>query len=81
MSADYSITHLCAMMEPKLLRLLSAVSIRFEPLGPLVKHHGMRQPCYCEVAPLLRQVEKEQRPVWDVVTDGGMLVRRPLLAA
>lgn len=81
MSADYGITHLCAMMEPTLLRLLSAVSIRFERLGPLVKHHGMRQPCYCEVAPLLRQVEKEQRPVWEILTDGGTLIRRPLLAA
>jgi N-acyl amino acid synthase of PEP-CTERM/exosortase system len=81
MSAEHGITHLCAMMEPKLLRLLSAVSIRFERLGPLVRHHGMRQPCYCEVAPLLHQVEKEQRPVWELLTDGGMLVRRPLLAA
>ena len=34
-----------------------------------------------EVDPLLRQVEKEQRPVWEVLTDGGMLVRRPQLAA
>ena len=81
MSADHGITHLCAMMEPKLLRLLAAMSIHFKPLGPVVKHHGMRQPCYCEVAPLLRRVEKEKRAVWEVLTDGGMLVRKPLLAA
>ena len=81
MSADHGITHLCAMMEPKLLRLLTAMSIHFKPLGPVVRHHGMRQPCYCEVAPLLRRVEKERRAVWEVLTNGAMLVRRPLLAA
>jgi N-acyl amino acid synthase of PEP-CTERM/exosortase system len=81
MSADYGITHWCATMEPKLLRLLVAMGIRFEPLGPLVEYHGTRQPCYCEVAPMLLRVKIEQRALWEILTDGGPLLRRPLFAA
>jgi len=71
MSAEHGITHWCATMEPTLLRLLAAMSIRFEPLGPLVRYHGTRQPCYCEVGPMLQRVKNEQRPLWDVLTGGG----------
>ena len=71
MSAEHGITHWCATMEPALLRLLAAMSIRFEPLGPLVRHHGMRQPCYCEVEPMLRRVKFEQRALWEVLVSDG----------
>ncbi|HEX3486612.1 MAG TPA: PEP-CTERM/exosortase system-associated acyltransferase [Micropepsaceae bacterium] len=74
MSEENNITHWCATMEPKLLRLLSAMGIHFEPLGSLVLYHGMRQPCYCEVAPMLDRVKSEQRPLWEVLTDSGRLV-------
>jgi N-acyl amino acid synthase of PEP-CTERM/exosortase system len=81
MSAEYGITHWCATMEPTLLRLLAPMGIYFEPLGPLVKFHGVRQPCYCEVSSMLDRVRREQRPLWQVLTDGGILERRPPLAA
>ena len=71
MSAEFGITHWCATMEPALLRLLGAMSIRFEPLGPLVRYHGMRQPCYCEVETMLRRVKCEQRALWEVLTGDG----------
>jgi N-acyl amino acid synthase of PEP-CTERM/exosortase system len=78
MSIECGITHWCATMEPTLLRLLAAMSIRFEPLGPSVQHHGARQPCYCEVGSMLERVKNEQKPLWDVLTCGGVLrVRRP----
>jgi N-acyl amino acid synthase of PEP-CTERM/exosortase system len=73
MSAEHGITHWCASMEPTLLRLLAAMSIKFEPLGPLVRYHGTRQPCYCEVGPMLQCVKSEQRPLWEVLTDGCTL--------
>jgi len=76
MSAERGITHWCATMEPTLLRLLAAMSIKFEPLGPLVQYHGTRQPCYCEVGPMLERVKNEQRRLWDVLTDGGTLQDR-----
>ena len=82
MSAEHGITHWCATMEPTLLRLLEAMSIRFTPLGPLVQSHGTRQPCTCEVGPMLERVRSEQRPLWEVLTDGGTLqYRRRSLAA
>jgi N-acyl amino acid synthase of PEP-CTERM/exosortase system len=76
MSAEHGITQWCATMDPTLLRLLAAMSIRFEPLGPLVRYHGTRQPCYCEVGPMLRRVKDEQRPLWEVLT-GGDASHRP----
>ena len=82
MSSERGITHWCATMEPTLLRLLAAMSIKFEPLGPLVRYHGTRQPCTCEVEPMLERVKSEQRPLWEVLTDGGTLGhRRRSLAA
>jgi N-acyl amino acid synthase of PEP-CTERM/exosortase system len=76
MSAEHGITYWCAAMEPKLLRLLAAIGIRFEPLGSLVQHHGMRQPCYCEVTPMLNRVKDEQRELWEILTDAGTPNRR-----
>jgi N-acyl amino acid synthase of PEP-CTERM/exosortase system len=76
MSAKHGITHWCATMEPVLLRLLAGMSIQFEPLGPLVRYHGMRQPCYCEVGPMLECVKSEQRRLWEVLT-GSDVCRYP----
>jgi N-acyl amino acid synthase of PEP-CTERM/exosortase system len=82
MSVEGGITHWCATMEPALLRLLAGMSIQFEPLGPLVRHHGTRQPCFCEVEPMLERVKSEQCPLWEVLTSGGLLrYRRRFLAA
>ena len=82
MSAEHGITHWCATMELTLVRLLEAMSIRLTMLGPLVQSHGTRQPCYCEVGPMLERVKSEQRPLWEVLTDGGTLqYRRRSLAA
>jgi N-acyl amino acid synthase of PEP-CTERM/exosortase system len=81
-SAEHGITHWCASMEPTLLRLLATMSIKFETLGPLVQYHGTRQPCYCEVGPMLQRVKSERRPIWEVLTDCGTLpYRRRSLAA
>jgi N-acyl amino acid synthase of PEP-CTERM/exosortase system len=76
MSAERGITHWCATMEPTLLRLLAGMSIRFEPLGPLVRYHGTRQPCTCEVGPMLECVKSEQRRLWEVLT-GSDVCRYP----
>jgi len=73
MSARYGITHWCAVMEPKLLRMLDAMAIRFKPIGPLVEHHGVRQPCSCNIAEALRAVKAERPAFWDVLTCGGVI--------
>ena len=71
MTARHGITHWCAVMEPTLLRMLDAMAIRFSPIGPPVEHHGLRQPCSCDVAETLAAMKREQPSFWDVLTCGG----------
>ena len=72
-----NITHLCAVMDPALLRLLHAMGIEFRPLGPRVNYHGWRQPCFAEGIQLLDQLRKSRPEYWDLVTNGGRLAVRP----
>ena len=74
MSTEYGITHWCAAMEPTLLRMLSAMAIRFRPIGPLIEYHGLRQPCYCVVDDMLNEVRRERPAFWSVLTDEGTLL-------
>jgi N-acyl amino acid synthase of PEP-CTERM/exosortase system len=73
MSAQNNITHWCAVMEPTLLRMLDAMAIRFTPIGPAVEHHGLRQPCSCDIAEALRAVKLERPAFWEVLTCGGTI--------
>jgi N-acyl amino acid synthase of PEP-CTERM/exosortase system len=74
MSRQHGITHWCGAMEPTLLRMLSAMAIRFRPIGPLIECHGLRQPSYCVVADMLNAVREERPSFWSILTDGGTLV-------
>ena len=62
-----------AVMEPKLLRLLARIGICYTPIGPLVEHHGIRQPCYCYVPDMLENARRAHPQWWNVLTDGGLL--------
>jgi N-acyl amino acid synthase of PEP-CTERM/exosortase system len=73
MSAREGLTHWAAVMEPALLRLLTRLGIHFNPLGPLVNHHGRRQPCWADIGVLLSRVHDERPDVWGVITDNGRL--------
>lgn len=71
MSAQNGIRYWCAGMEPQLLRLLSRIGIYFEPIGPMIDHHGLRQPCYKKLDLLLTRVHTEKPDVWEVLTNDG----------
>lgn len=60
-----------AAMEPKLLRLLGRFGMKFESLGPLVRYHGWRQPCYAHLPTFLAHIERERPEIWDVMTERG----------
>lgn len=62
-----------AVMEPKFLRLLARMGISYNPIGPLVVHHGIRQPCYCYLPDMLEAARRVQPQCWEVLTDGGRL--------
>jgi len=73
LNVENGLTHWCAAMEPQLLRLLTRIGIHFEPIGPMVAHHGMRQPCVARLVDLLARVNAERPDVWEVITDQGRL--------
>ncbi len=72
---EHGIVHLAAMMEPALLRLLFRLGLVFEPLGGLVEHHGLRQPCVARLADLTRRSREEASLLWHYadreIAEGG----------
>ena len=65
LSAEAGHTHWLAVMEPTLLRLLRATGVHFDPMGPMVDYHGVRQPAVAHLLPMLRIMAQEQPAVWD----------------
>ena len=73
MAAAHDVTHLYAVMEPALLRMLQFLGIYFHNLGPVVDYHGWRQPCFCDLDHLLATTYAKRPDVWNVLTDHGGL--------
>jgi N-acyl-L-homoserine lactone synthetase len=71
LSSEMRLTHWFAVMERSLLRLNQQNAIHFNPLGPLVSYHGIRQPAFAAIAALLDRVRREQPSVWHFLTDSG----------
>lgn len=71
MAAEHGMTHLCALMEPALLRLLGRLGVHFEAIGPQIDHHGWRQPCFADLDQLLARTWMERREIWEILTDRG----------
>ena len=71
MSIRNGISHLCAMMEPALLRLTSRLGIKFSPLGKTVEYHGTRQPCFAELTDLGFALMKCSPDAHELVSDQG----------
>ena len=72
-STSNRINYWTGVMEPRLLRMLASMGIRFTSVGSLVMHHGLRQPCFCEVPKILDEVRSEFPEYWSVLTNGGRL--------
>lgn len=72
-SIKHDVHYWTALMEPTLLRLLARMGICYTPIGPLVEHHGIRQPCYCYVPEMLENLRRKQPGCWNVLTDAGAL--------
>lgn len=74
-SVDLGLTHWCAIMEHRLLRLLRASAIHFQPLGPAIEHRGLRQPSWASIDIMLAHIKHERPALWDYFTEGGKLWR------
>ena len=72
-SDEAGLTHWCAVMERSLLRLLRTTAIHFQPAGPMIEYHGMRQPATCDIGVMLERNRDEHATVWDYLTEGGQL--------
>jgi N-acyl amino acid synthase of PEP-CTERM/exosortase system len=71
MSIRNRITHLCAMMEPALLRLTGRLGIKFTPLGKTVEYHGVRQPCYAALTDIGFALMQCSPEAHELVSDQG----------
>jgi len=60
-----------AVMEPALLRFLSALGIRFTSIGPITEYHGKRRPSIIKVSDLLDGVLQKNPPLWNMLTNNG----------
>jgi N-acyl amino acid synthase of PEP-CTERM/exosortase system len=79
-SIELGVEYWGAVMEPQLLRMLAQMGIRFQPIGPLVSYHGLRQPSYCHVPLMLRNLALTKPESWAVVTNNGELTCSPARA-
>jgi N-acyl amino acid synthase of PEP-CTERM/exosortase system len=73
-SLELGATHWAAVMEVKLLRMFAGMGIHFEPIGPMVLHHGLRQPSYGNISEVLQSIKREHYDYWSVITNAGELV-------
>ncbi len=80
MSRELNLTHWCAVMERSLLRLLQSTAMHFHPAGPLVEHHGVRQPSYANIENILARTRREQTAIWDYATEFGRLASAELVS-
>ena len=78
-SIELGIDYWGAVMEPQLMRMLVSMGIRFQPIGPAVSYHGLRQPSYCHVPLMLRNLALTKPESWAVVTNNGELMYAPAI--
>jgi N-acyl-L-homoserine lactone synthetase len=65
---EHQLTHLCAMMEKTLLRLLGATAIHFQPVGPAIEYRGLRQPSIWQIDEGLSRAQRENPAVWSFIS-------------
>ena len=69
MSLENDITHLFALMEPVLNRLLRRFLFDFKPIGPVVECHGIRQPYLALVKEGLDKLYHDRRDLWELLVE------------
>ena len=72
-AGEERLTHLCALMEKTLLRLLQTTAIYFRPVGPAVEHRGIRYPSTWTIGEGLIRMQYENGAVWSFITADGAL--------
>lgn len=73
MSVANNVTHWLSVMEPALNRLLGLYGLELDPAGPIVEHHGQRQPYYVDLTKMLDRMHQKHIQFWELVTDFGRI--------
>jgi N-acyl amino acid synthase of PEP-CTERM/exosortase system len=63
------LSHITAVMEPPLIRLLKRFGLDFQSIGGLVEHHGVRQPCVASLHDLIDHARDESSTLWSYAKD------------
>jgi N-acyl amino acid synthase of PEP-CTERM/exosortase system len=58
------ISHISAVMEPALIRILNRFGLHFQAIGGLVEFHGMRQSCVASIADLVEHNRAQGTLLW-----------------
>jgi N-acyl amino acid synthase of PEP-CTERM/exosortase system len=80
-SIERRVLYWTAVMEPMLVRMLDRMGIHFRALGPVVDHHGLRQPSWSYIPTVLDELKREHPDYWEVVTNAGELSEKMALLA
>jgi N-acyl amino acid synthase of PEP-CTERM/exosortase system len=73
MTRENSLTHLCAIIDPALLRMLSRLGLHFNNAGDRIDFHGPRQPVYASGTALLERLADEQPEIYElIISSSGM---------
>lgn len=70
---DYGLTHLCAVIDPALLRLLRRLGIEFQTVGEPVDFHGLRQPVMASCQDLVDQLAENRPEIYQLVSRSQQL--------
>jgi len=73
MTREAGMSHVVAVVEPTLIRLLARFGIRFERTGERVDYHGVRLPLYRDMTDLLREIHDRHFEVWQTITGDGSI--------
>ncbi|MFZ5609452.1 MAG: PEP-CTERM/exosortase system-associated acyltransferase [Pseudomonadota bacterium] len=69
----FGLSHLCAIIDPALLRLLRRLGIEFQAVGAPVEFHGLRQPVYARCQDLVAHLRFARPEIYRVISRDGRL--------
>jgi len=81
MGAFGGITHIVAMMEPALLRLLRRLGIAFHSIRGPVEHHGLRQPGWAVASHLIASIKRCHPELGEIIAGAERPIPKELALA
>ncbi|MGD1956957.1 MAG: PEP-CTERM/exosortase system-associated acyltransferase [Sphingomonadales bacterium] len=69
----HKLSHLCAVIDPPLLRILRRLHVHFHPVGDLVNYHGKRQPVIVSTQELYSRMQSLPDAYLRIVNRDGQL--------